>query len=79
MDFCLCLGTYTCGYCVKICYYINFKSWMKYCACWHCDDMLIGLLIPIPISVYLHRTKILCFNNQFLGSYNFSINCYVIL
>ena len=45
---------------------------MKYCACWHYDDMLLGMLIPIKIIVYLHRTKILCFNNQFTSSYNVS-------
>ena len=77
--FCLFPGTYTCGYCKKVCYRINFKLWMKYCACWNCDDMMFGLLIPIPIIVYLHRKKILCFNNQFTSSYNLSINCCVLL
>ena len=76
---CLCTITYTFGYCVKICYCINFKLLMKYCAFWHCDDMLLGLLITIPISVYLHRTNILRFNNQFTSSYNFSVNCCVFL
>ena len=77
--FCLSPGTYTFEHCVKICYCINFRSWMKYFACCHCDDMLLGMLIPIPISVYLHITNILCFNNQFPISYNFSVNCYGIL
>ena len=77
--FSFCPGTYTLGYCMKICYCINFKSWMKYCACWKCDDMLLGLLIPIIISIYLHITKILCFNDQLHSSYNLSINCCVIL
>ena len=27
----------------------------------------------ITISVYLHRTKIFCFNNQFTSSYNFPL------
>ena len=43
------------GYCVKICYCINFKSWMKSCACWHCDDILLGVFIPIQLIVYLSR------------------------
>ena len=38
----------------------NFKLWMKYFACCHCDDMLFEFLIPIPMSVYLDRTKIFC-------------------
>ena len=79
MFFNLCPGTYTFGYCVKICYCINFKLWMKYCACCHCDDILLGVLITIPISVYLHRKNIFCFNNQFPSSYSFSVNCCVIL
>ena len=77
--FLLCPGTYTFGFCVKIFYCINFKSWMKYCECWQCDNMRMGMLIPISISVYLHRKNILCFNNQFPRSYNFSIKCCVIL
>ena len=77
--FCLCPGTYTCGYFMKVCYRVNFKLWMKYCACLHCDDMMFGLLIPIPIGVYLHITKIFFFNNQFTSSYNLSINCCVLL
>ena len=52
---------------------------MKYCACWHCDDMIFWLLLPIPTGVYLHRTKIFCFHNQFTSSYNLSINCCVLL
>ena len=51
---------------------------MKYCAHWCCDDIMLGMLIPIPISVYLYRTNILCFNNQFTSSYNFSIICCII-
>ena len=47
---------------------------MKYCTCWNCDDMLFKLLIPIPIIVYLHRTKTLYFNNKSPSSYNLSIN-----
>ena len=77
--FCLCPATYTFGYVVEIYYFINFNSWMSYCACWHCDDMLLGVLIPISISFCLHRTKILCFNNQFSSSNNLSINCCVVL
>ena len=69
--FSLCPATLKFWYCVKICYCINFKLWMKYCACWHCDDTLLGMLIPIPISVYLNITKILCFNNQYPRSYIF--------
>ena len=70
MDFCLCPVAYTFGYFMVFYYCIKFKSWMKYCACWNCDDMLLGMLIPIPISVYLHRTNILRFNNQISSSYN---------
>ena len=77
--FCLCPGTYTFGYFMEICYRINFKLWMKYCACWHCYDMLLGVLTPITISVYLHRRKVFLFSNQFARSDNLSINCCVIL
>ena len=62
---------------MKVCYCINFKLWMNYCACWHCDDMVFWLLITIPISVYLHRTNIFCFDNQLSSSYNLYINCCV--
>ena len=72
--FCLCPVIY-----MEICYIINSKSWMKYCACWKCDNMMLGVLIPIPISVHLHITTILCFNNQFASSNNFSLNYCVIL
>ena len=75
--FCLFTGTYTGGYWVKVCYRINYKLWIKYCSCWHCDDMIFGLLIPILISVYLHKTNIFCVNNQFNSSYNFSTSCCV--
>ena len=40
--FCLCPVTYTFGYVVDICYFINFKLWMKYCECWNCDYMVLG-------------------------------------
>ena len=77
--FLLCPITYNFGYIINICYCINFRSWMKYCDCWSCDNILLGVFIPIPISVYLYITKQLCFNNQFPRSYNLSVNYCVVL
>ena len=71
MTFLLCLVTYNFGYATNICFCSNFKLWMEYCASWHCDDVLLRMLTPIPISVYLHIKKILCFNKKFYSSYNF--------
>ena len=31
---------------------------MKYCVCWHCDDMMLRMLIPVPISVYFFKRRI---------------------